>query len=102
MALQTTLTTLIAAAEALTIGQRASWIVPESLLKADIVALDTWVSDTTLDYSVTITKLFTNPDTETLNQFGNDVEVTEGEEYFMVTCVFPPATVLVTETALGT
>lgn len=89
MALQTTLTKLIEAADALTAGDTASYIVSESLLKADIVALDTWTSATDNGYSITITKLFTQPDTTAWNSTIKDVVATEGQEYFMVTIAVP-------------
>ena len=89
MALQTTLTKLIEAADALTAVKTASYIVPESLLKADIVALDTWISATDNGYSITITKLFTQPDTTKWNNIEKDVDITERQEYFMVTIAVP-------------
>lgn len=91
MALQTTLMKLIEAADALSAGETASYIVPESLLKADIVALDTWISATDNGYSITITKLFTQSDTIKWNNTEKDVDVTEGQEYFMVTIAVPEA-----------
>ena len=89
MALQTTLMKLIEAADALSAGETASYIVPESLLKADIVALDTWTSATDNGYSIAITKLFTQPDTTEWNNIEKDVDITEGQEYFMVTIAVP-------------
>ena len=89
MALTANLTALIAAANALTAGETASYIVTESLLKANIVALDTWVKATDNGYSIAITKLFSNNDTSTYDKLKKDVNITEGEEYFMVTCAVP-------------
>jgi hypothetical protein len=92
MAILTGVATIKIEADKLAVGETSSWQISETQLEADTLTFETWVAAVN-DYSISVSELFTEEDTQVWNKIRKEYTVTYGEKYFMITCSYPIAVV---------